>query len=146
MCITDFRVSWVTALKRYSCLWPWASLWKADFFFFHKDKKECGGVYLCCYSLLRQPLSKCSLLSSPAGDMLQVTELKAQRFLVLRDTWGHHLVGSRNFWGSLIEQLYWSDPWLHWELLLRVQSLEHMWARKQHEVGLGDPDTPMVSS
>lgn len=51
------------------------------FFFFHKDKKEFGSVYLCCYSLLRQTLSKCSL-SSLAGDMLQVTELKAQRVLL----------------------------------------------------------------
>ena len=81
MHITDFRMSWVTALKRYSCLWPWASLWKADFFFFHKDKKEFGSVYLCWYSLLRRTLSKCSL-SSLAGDMLQVTELKAQRVLL----------------------------------------------------------------
>ena len=55
---------------------------KGRLFFFHKDKKEFGGVYLYCYSLLRQTLSKCFLLSSPAGDMLQVTEFKAQRVLL----------------------------------------------------------------
>ena len=43
-------------------------------------------MYLCFYSLLWQTLSKCSLLSSPAGDMLQVTELKAQRVLLSSET------------------------------------------------------------
>ena len=55
--------------------------------FFSQRKKGVLGTYLCCYPLSKQPHSKCSLPSSPAGDMPQVTGLKHRGFcLVLRDT------------------------------------------------------------